>query len=48
VNGSGSVDAADLAAVLAGWGTTSPDVNGDGIVNASDLATILAAWGPCN
>ena len=48
VNGSGGVDAADLAALLAGWGTTSPDVNGDGIVNASDLAAVLAAWGPCN
>ena len=48
VNGSGAVDASDLAAVLAGWGGASPDLNGDGIVNASDLATILAAWGPCN
>lgn len=48
VNGSGSVDAADLATLLAGWGTTSPDLNGDGVVNGSDLATVLAAWGPCN
>lgn len=48
VNGSGAVDASDLAAVLAGWGTTSPDINGDGTVNASDLAALLAAWGPCS
>ena len=48
VNGSGAVDASDLAAVLAGWDGASPDLNGDGIVNAADLATILAAWGPCN
>jgi hypothetical protein len=48
VNGSGAVDASDLAALLAGWGGASPDLNGDGIVNAADLATILAAWGPCN
>jgi hypothetical protein len=48
VNGSGAVDAADLASVLAGWGTTSPDINGDGVVDASDLAALLAAWGSCD
>ena len=48
INGSGAVDASDLAALLAGWGSTSPDINGDGIVNASDLAALLAAWGPCS
>lgn len=48
VNGSGTVDASDLASLLGGWGSASPDLNGDGIVNASDLATLLAAWGPCN
>jgi hypothetical protein len=47
VNGSGAVDAADLAALLAGWGTASPDPNGDGNVDAADLAVLLAAWGPC-
>jgi hypothetical protein len=41
------VDAADLAALLAGWGTASPDPNGDGNVDAADLAVLLAAWGPC-
>ncbi|MBI1302216.1 MAG: hypothetical protein GC172_00225 [Phycisphaera sp.] len=48
VNNSGAVDATDLAAVLAGWGTTSPDIDGDGSVNAADLAALLAAWGSCN
>lgn len=48
VNGSGAVDGADLAALLAGWGSTSPDIDGDGVVNASDLAALLAAWGSCS
>jgi hypothetical protein len=48
VDNSGAVDATDLAAVLAGWGTTSPDIDGDGSVNAADLAALLAAWGSCN
>ena len=48
VDDSGAVDATDLAAVLAGWGTTSPDIDGDGSVNAADLAALLAAWGSCN
>jgi hypothetical protein len=49
VNGSGSVDAADLAVLLAAWGSADPvaDVNDSGTVDASDLAVILAAWGPC-
>lgn len=49
VNGSGGVDASDLAAVLAAWGTsnTAADINGSGNVDASDLAIVLAAWGPC-
>jgi hypothetical protein len=41
------VDAADLAALLAGWGTSSGDLNGDGTVTAADLAVLLDAWGPC-
>ena len=49
VNGSGSVDASDLAALLAAWGTSNAaaDINGSGSVDASDLASVLAAWGPC-
>jgi probable HAF family extracellular repeat protein len=48
LDGSGSVDAADLAALLAAWGGSGPaDLDGDGIVTASDLAILLGAWGPC-
>lgn len=47
INGSGAVDAADLAGLLAGWGTSSPDLNADGTVNAADLAALLTAWGAC-
>lgn len=47
VNGDGTVDGSDLAAVLGAWGTGAgpADVNGDGMVNAADLAALLAAWG---
>ena len=44
LNGDGKVDAADLGAVLSGWGTPVGDVNGDGTTNASDLAAVLANW----
>jgi hypothetical protein len=49
-NGDGTVNAADLADVLANWGTDDAltDLNDDGIVGASDLAVLLGAWGPCN
>jgi hypothetical protein len=49
VNGSGTVDASDLAALLAAWGTSNAtaDINGSGSVDASDLAIVLAGWGPC-
>ena len=46
-NADGTVNAADLAGVLAGWGTSSPDLNADGTVNAADLAVLLTAWGDC-
>jgi enterochelin esterase-like enzyme len=44
---SGTVDAVDLAAVLAAWGPGSgvADINGSGNVDAVDLALLLAAWG---
>ena len=43
----GSVDAKDLAYLLAAWGTDDPiaDLTGDGLVEATDLASLLAAWG---
>jgi hypothetical protein len=47
INGDGTVDGSDLAALLAGWATSSPDLNGDGIVDGADLAILLGAWGPC-
>lgn len=50
LNGAGNVGAADLAQLLAAWGTNPghpADFNGDGIVNATDLAQLLAAWGDC-
>jgi formylglycine-generating enzyme required for sulfatase activity len=50
LNGSGSVDAADLAILLGLWGSCQPgapcpaDLNGDGIVNAADLTGLINAW----
>lgn len=44
---SGRVDAPDVAALLAAWGTGDADLNGDGITGAQDLAALLAGWGPC-
>ena len=45
---SGTVDAADLSAVLANWGPGQgpEDLDGDGFVGASDLAQVLTNWGP--
>lgn len=48
VNGDGIRDIADLALLLAAFGsavTTCEDINGDGIVDLSDLALMLAAFG---
>ncbi|MDP7004858.1 MAG: dockerin type I repeat-containing protein [Phycisphaerales bacterium] len=47
VDGSGSVNVADLLATVNVWGTSDPsgDVNNDGIVNVSDLLAIMADWG---
>ena len=50
IDGSGTIDAADLAAVLGAWGACSgcaADVNGSGTVDASDLAAVLGGWGVC-
>ncbi len=44
LDGNGSVNAADLAILLGGWGTAAGDVNGDGTTDASDLAELLGAW----
>jgi hypothetical protein len=46
----GAIDGADLAAMLALWGTNgapaAADLNGDGIVDGADLAILLGNWGP--
>lgn len=52
-NSDGCVNGADLANLLASWGTTGEisgtDINGDGIVNGADLAALLANWhDPCS
>jgi len=48
VDGNGDVGASDLAEMLAGWGTSTPDFTGDGNVDAADLSALLGGWGPCN
>ena len=47
LNGDGHVDGADLATVLAAFGTSNPigDVDGNGFVDGADLAAVLAAFG---
>ncbi len=44
-----TIDASDLARLLADWGSFGgpEDLNCDGDVDAGDLAILLAAWGPC-
>jgi hypothetical protein len=47
LDGNGSVDAADLSALLGAWGSPNADVDGNGTTDAADLSAVLAAWGPC-
>jgi hypothetical protein len=48
LDGNGSVDGLDLAALLANWGGAGQgDIGGDGTVDGVDLAAVLAAWGSC-
>ena len=47
IDGSGAVDAADLAALLAAWNTGDVDLDMDGDTGPGDLAILLAAWGDC-
>jgi hypothetical protein len=44
----GDVDAADLAMLVSGWGTSDPrlDATRDGAVTGADLAQLLAEWSP--
>ena len=49
LDGDGSVSGADLASLLAAWGTSGPvgDLDGDGTVSGADLTALLASWGAC-
>jgi hypothetical protein len=51
LDGSGSVDGADLAVVLGAWGATcsdcSADLTDDGAIDGADLAVLLGSWGAC-
>lgn len=50
LDGSGAVDAADLAVLLGAWGDCAgcvADLDLNGTVDASDLAIVLGAWGGC-
>jgi hypothetical protein len=52
INGSGSVDGADLGLLLAAWGSCSPepgecciaDLNADNEVDGADLGILLSSW----
>lgn len=47
-DGSGTVDAADLATLLNGWGSAgATDLDGNDVTDAADLASVLNAWGAC-
>ena len=47
LDANGTVDGADLAELLAGWGPQGgkADLNADGRVDGADLAELLARWG---
>lgn len=47
LDGSGSVDSADLTILLSAWKTAAGDITGDGTTDAEDLTALLAAWGAC-
>ena len=53
VNGDGTVDVADVVAVILAWGACPlpppgdcpADVNGDGLIDVGDLVAVILAWG---
>ena len=47
LDGSGSVDGADLGTLLGAWGTPAADLDGDGTTGGADLGILLGAWGAC-
>ncbi len=48
LNQDGSVNGADLSALLSAWGSSgsNADIDGDGTVGGSDLASMLSGWDP--
>jgi autotransporter-associated beta strand protein len=49
LDGSGTVDGADLGLLLGAWGGAgAADLNGDGAVDGADLGLLLGAWGACS
>jgi hypothetical protein len=53
IDGSGAVNAIDLAIVIGYWGTDGgkqypqADIDSSGMIDGADLATLLGSWGPC-
>ena len=51
LNDSGTVNAVDLALLIASWsdepGSSSADIDGNGVINGADLSILLSAWGTC-
>lgn len=47
LTGDGTVNGADLGALLAGWGAASGDVDGNGTTDGADLGAMLGAFGDC-
>ena len=53
IDGSGGVNAIDLAIVIGYWGTDGgkdypqADIDGSGEIDGADLATLLGSWGAC-
>lgn len=50
INGDTSVDALDLAMILASWGpcqepSCAADLNGSGVIDGLDLSMLLSNWG---
>lgn len=45
----GTVNGADLAALLGAWGTHDPtyDLTFDGVIDGADLSVLLGGWGSC-
>ncbi|MCP3904988.1 MAG: hypothetical protein GY715_15295 [Planctomycetes bacterium] len=47
----GTVDFADILAVIGAWGACPPDcpedLSGNGVVDFADILAIIGAWGPC-